>query len=260
MDSEIYLDLNTFFHRLDPRTKITLLLAAFVIILYFQDPLWVLPIGLLILAQGYFSKSLKNLNRIRVLMIILAVSSVVMWTIFSSGKTTLFWVFKVEALEYSLGRTIVMLSLITEGMIFLSTTRNEEFVNGMIKMGLPYRVGFAISTALRLVPTIVTSSLTIAQAQRSRGLDLDSGGIIERIKKYSPLLIPVFVSTIRNTNIFSMALEAKGFGAREDRTFYIDPHLTKADFVVLAFIAVLFVSLTGLKIAGFGNIAGLIKY
>jgi energy-coupling factor transport system permease protein len=260
MDSEIYLDLDTFFHRLDPRTKITLLLVVFVVILYFQSPFWVLPIGLMVFAHGYFSKSLKNLNRIRVLMIILFVSSIVMWTIFSSGKTPLFWIFKLEALEYSLGRTIVMLSLITEGMIFLSTTRNEEFVIGMIKMGLPYRVGFAISTALRLVPTIVTSALTIAQAQRSRGLDLDSGGIFERIKKYTPLLIPVFVSTIRNTNIFSMALEAKGFGAREDRTFYIDPHMKKADYIILGFTAVLFVSLTALKIAGFGDIPGLIKF
>ena len=98
-------------------------------------------------------------------------------------------------------------------MIFLSTTRNEEIATGLARLGIPYRFAFAVSTALRLVPTIAATGSTISQAQRSRGLDLESGNVIERIRKYMPLLIPVFVSTIRSTNVFSMALESKGFGA-----------------------------------------------
>ena len=83
----------------------------------------------------------------------------------------------------------------------------------MIRLGMPYRVGFAISTSIRLVPTITSSTMTISQAQRSRGLDLDSGNLIARFRKFLPLLVPVFISAIRTTNIFAMALESKGFGA-----------------------------------------------
>jgi energy-coupling factor transport system permease protein len=166
----------------------------------------------------------------------------------------------VEAVKYSIARTLVMLSLITTGMILLSTTRNEELVIGMIKLGLPYRVGFAFSTALRLVPTIASSTQTIAQAQRSRGLDLDSGNILERLRKYIPLLIPVFISTIRGTNTFGMALEAKGFGAREERTFYLNPTIGQADYIVLAGLALLFAVTTYFKIAGYGMIEGLIRF
>lgn len=260
MDSEIYLDRNTLFHRLDPRTKILILMTVFVVVLYFEHPLWVLPISLLILLHGYLSKSLVNLKRIRFILIILTISSLVLWNLFSKGVTPLFGPVTVEGLLYSFNRILVMTSLITEGMIFLSTTRTEEFVLGMIRFGLPYRVGFAISTSLRMVPTIFSSVTIIGQAQRSRGLDLDSGNFIERVRKYTPLLIPVFVLTIRGTNVFGMALESKGFGARPKRTFFLKSQFGTADYLVIAFLVILLVVTTYLKIAGYGHIPGLTRF
>ncbi len=260
MDSEIYLDLNTVFHRLDPRTKILILLTVFVVVLYFEHPLWVLPISLLIILQGFLAKSLVNLKRIRLILIILTISSLILWNLFSKGRTPLFGPVTEEGLLFSLNRILVMTSLITEGMIFLSTTRTEEFVLGMIRFGLPYRVGFAISTALRMVPTIFSSVAIIGQAQRSRGLDLDSGNLIERMRKYMPLLVPVFVSTIRGTNLFGMALESKGFGARPKRTFFLNPQFGTADYVVMAFLAVLLVVTTYFKFVGYGHIIGLTRF
>ncbi len=260
MDSEIYLDRDTVIHRLDPRTKIFMLMTAFVLLLYFYDPLWVLPLSLLVLIWGRVARSLVNLKRIRYILVVLTVSSLIMWTLFSGGETQLFWIFEVEAVKYSIARTLVMLSLITSGMVFLSTTRSEEMVTGMIRLGLPYRVGFAISTALRLVPTIVGSTQTIAQAQRSRGLDLDSGNVFERLQKYIPLLIPVFISTIRSTNTFGMALEAKGFGAEKERTFYLEPEFKRNDYIMMVCLVVLFGVVTYFKIAGYGMIDGLIRF
>jgi energy-coupling factor transport system permease protein len=260
MDSEIYLDRNTLFHRLDPRTKILILMVVFVVVLYFEHPLWVLPVTLLILLQGYLAKSLVNLNRIRLILIILTISSLILWTLFSKGKTPLVGPITKEGLLYSLDRILVMTSLIIEGMLFLSTTRTEEFVLGMIRFGLPYRVGFAISTALRMVPTIFSSVEIIGQAQRSRGLDLDSGNLLERMRKYTPLLVPVFVSTIRGTNVFGMALESKGFGARPKRTFYLNPRFGPADYGVMALLVILFAAATYFKIMGYGHIPGLTRF
>ncbi len=65
MDSDIYLDLNTIIHRLDPRTKICILLTVFILVLYFENPLWTLPFTLLVILQGFFGKALVNLRRIR---------------------------------------------------------------------------------------------------------------------------------------------------------------------------------------------------
>jgi energy-coupling factor transport system permease protein len=140
----------------------------------------------------------------------------------------------------------------------MSVWRNKELILAMIKLGMPYRVGFAISTALRMVPTIASSIYTISQAQRSRGLDLESGNVIERIRKDVPSLIPVFISTIRGTNAFGVALETKGFGAGKDRTFYLK--METRDYITLAFSAAVVIVCLYLGIIGYGIISGLAKF
>ena len=260
MDSELYLDFDTVIHRLDARTKITLFFITFIGLVLFQNPLWLLPICSLILLQGLLSRSLINLRRIRYILIVLTISSLILWNLFASGQTHLFWFVDLESALFSIGRTMLMLFMITAGMILVSTTRNEALVLGMIKMGLPYRVGFAISTTIRLVPMIAGSLQIISQAQRSRGLDLESGNIFERLRKFMPLLIPVFISTIRSTNIFGMALESKGFGARPDRTFYLQSKMASLDHALVIFGVVFMVVIIYLKIQGYGNIPGLVRF
>jgi energy-coupling factor transport system permease protein len=260
MDAEIFIDNNSFIHRLDPRVKIIIFLLTFVAILLFQNPLWMLPITILIIAQLIISGALVNLRRIRYILIVLTVSSMILWNLFSTGETQLFWRISVESMSFAIARTLLMVLMISAGMILITSTRNEELVNGMIRLGMPYRVGFAISTALRLVPTIVSSTITISQAQRSRGLDLESGNLLQRIKKFLPLLVPVFLSTIRSTNIFGMALESKGFGAKEERTFYLVFEMSKADYVALVFTIVFMLVSIYFAILGYGQIEGLIRF
>lgn len=219
-----------------------------------------LPVAILILIQLFVSGAYKNLRRIRYILIVLTISSMILWNFFSNGETPLFWIFEVESFYYALARTALMVLMISTGLILISSTRNEELVLGMIRLGLPYRVGFAISTSLRLVPTIASSTMTISQAQRSRGLDLDTGNVIERIKKFMPLLVPVFLSTIRNTNIFAMALESKGFGAREERTFYLKLEMRTADYLIVGFGILFTVASVVFAILGYGKIAGLTTF
>ena len=260
MDAELYLDNNSFIHRLDPRTKIMVFLLSFVAILLFQNPLFMLPVAFLIILQLVISGSLKNLLRIRYILIVMTISSLILWNLFAGGVTHLWWFLSVQSLEYSIARTLLIVLMISAGMILISTTRNEELVLGMIRLGMPYRVGFAISTSIRLVPTITSSTLTISQAQRSRGLDLDSGNLIVRLRKFLPLLVPVFISAIRTTNIFAMALESKGFGAREKRSFYLKLEMKKADYWVLAFTIIFMLASITLSILGYGQIPGLIHF
>jgi energy-coupling factor transport system permease protein len=260
MDSEIYIDNNSFIHRLDPRTKIIVFLLTFVAILMFENPLWMLPVAFLIVLQLVVSGSFRNLRRIRYILIVLTISSMVLWNLFSSGVTPLFWIFTLESFLFAIARTMLMVLMISAGMILISTTRTEELVLGMIRLGMPYRVGFAISTALRLVPTIASSTVTIGQAQQSRGLNLQSGNLLERIRKFLPLLVPVFISTIRSTNIFGMALESKGFGAREKRTFFLQIHMTPTDWAVLAFAVAFIVASITFYALGYGRIPNLTRF
>jgi energy-coupling factor transport system permease protein len=233
-----------------------LLVGTFVLAFLFVNPLYGLVVLAVVLLFGYLAKSLINLKRIWFILLMIAVMSVIMWTIFASGETPLFWFVEREALLYGMGVALRIDITVIAGMIFLSTTRNEEIANGLVKLGIPYRFAFAISTALRLVPTVAATGSTIGQAQRSRGLDLDSGSIAERVRKHIPLLVPVFISTIRSTNVFSMALESKGFGASPDRTYFLRLAMGRQDVLVLLMFAVLLVAALALRLLGYGGIEG----
>ena len=256
MDPSLYLDRDTWVHRLDPRTKMFLLLGMFALPFVFLDPLYEVAVLALVLFFGYLAKALTNLRRIWFILVATAVLSIVLWSIFGSGQTPLFLFVEREAVLYGVAIALRIDITVIAGMIFLSTTRNEEVAFGLVRLGIPYRFAFAVSTAFRLVPTIMATGYTIGQAQRSRGLDLESGNILRRIRKYVPLLIPVFVSTIRSTNVFSMALESKGFGATPQRTFFLRIGMDRRDFLVLAVFVALLAGSIALRIAGYGGLEG----
>ncbi len=256
MDPSLYLDRDTFVHRLDPRTKMLLLLGTFVLAFVFLNPLYLAGVMALVLISGYLAESLANLRRIWFILLAIAAVSTILWTVFGSGQTPLFLFVEREALMYGIAVALRIDITVVTGMIFLSVTRNEEIATGLARLGIPYRFAFAVSTALRLVPTIAATGATISQAQRSRGLDLDSGNFLERIRKYVPLLVPVFISTVRSTNVFSMALESKGFGAGRKRTFFLRISFGWRDAVALVvFVALLAGSIT-LRALGYGGLEG----
>jgi energy-coupling factor transport system permease protein len=183
---------------------------------------------------------LSNLKRIRVVLVMITLFSLLIWSIAERGETR-FFIFSLEGLFYGFMIAVKTNLMIVAGMVFLSTTKIEEIHEGLVKLKLPYRGAFAFSTAIRLVPMIVATSYTIIQAQKSRGLDLDSGTLFEKIRKYVPLMIPTLVSVIRGTNVFSMALESKGFGYSSVRTNYLELRMKGHDYV-MACIGILIVA------------------
>lgn len=234
MDMFLYLDKETILHRLDPRTKLILLLCSFVMALLFKNLYALGFVALLVLAYGIAGRALSNLKRIRVILIMIFLLSIVLWSFsFQGGITKLFGPVTLEGVMFGVGTGLKFITMITSGMIFLSTTKMEEISLGLVKLKVPYRGAFAFSTALRLVPMIVSTSYTIVQAQSSRGLDLKSGNIIQRTKKYVPLLIPTILSVIRSTNVFAMALESKGFGYTDERTNYLNIAFQSQDYIFL---------------------------
>ena len=233
MDMFLYIDKDTFLHRLDPRTKLAVMFGSFVIALLFESLPILLALAVIILLYGHSGKVLSNLKRIRVILFMIGLMSIVIWSITRGGETKLLGPITLEGIIYGITVGIKFNVMIISGMIFLSSTTIEGISLGLVKLKVPYRGAFAFSTAIRLVPMIVATSYTITQAQRSRGLDLDSGSFIQRIKKYVPLIIPTFVSVIRSTNIFSMALESKGFGYDKERTYYMELSFRSVDYVIL---------------------------
>jgi energy-coupling factor transport system permease protein len=222
MNLFLYLDLDTPVHRLDPRTKIFLLLGSFVAAVLFFQPGPLLALLVVLVVYGAVGRVLSNLRRVWALLLSIAAVSIASWSVFAQGSTPLLWHLTWEGLRFGLGAAIKIDSMIISGLIFLSTTKTEEIILGLIHLRVPYQAAFAFSLAIRMVPTIIGTAVTVTEAQRSRGLDLTSGSVITRLRNHIPLLVPIFLHTLRNTDQLAKALESRGFGARRERTSYLE--------------------------------------
>jgi len=207
--------------------------ASFVVALMFDSILILSILGVLILIYAHSGDTLSNLKRIRFVLIMIAIFSLVIWSLMKGGETKLFGPITLEGVFFGIATGLKFNIMIISGMVFLSSTKIEEISLGLTKLKIPYRGAFAFSTAIRLVPSIVATAYTIVQAQKSRGLDLDSGNLYQKLKKYIPLLVPTIVSVIRGTNVFSMALESKGFGYSSERSNYLEIKIQKTDAILM---------------------------
>ncbi len=252
MNIFLYLDKDTWIHRLDPRTKMIGVLILSIICLCFNHPLYMFAISLGVMLIAISAKALPNFWRLRIILTLLFVFSTVIWPFFIKGPTPL-WSWgslqvSQESLFYAIAMGLRLGTFVSIGLIFLSTTRNEELTNGLIRMGVPYPVAFALSTALRLVPTFAGAGATIIQAQISRGLDFESGSIFSRIGKFIPQAVPLFIYAIRHTNLLAMALESKGFSPESKRTLYYEPRMERIDYVVLTILMMTLIILLSIRL------------
>lgn len=211
-----YRPTGSFFERVHPSSKLICLLLAFIPPFFSRNPLQVLPYFLLLMVVAPAVGAGPNLRRSGVIMLILFFMSVILWSIFQRGETRLFGLGPVaitrEGVSYGLMVGLRLNCFVLAAVIFLTSTPLEAVAYGLSRLGLPFVVSFTISLAFRLTPLFLEAGRTIATAQKARGLDLDAGGPIKRLRRYIPIIVPVIVSGLRRADQLAIALESKGFG------------------------------------------------
>ncbi|MGA9388213.1 MAG: energy-coupling factor transporter transmembrane component T, partial [Candidatus Bathyarchaeia archaeon] len=99
---------------------------------------------------------------------------------------------------------------------------------------VPYELVFAFTTAVRFVPVLAEEAQTIMDAQKARGLELERGNFLKRIRNYIPILIPLIVSAIRRSLELAEAMESRAWGATKKRTNLYALRMHRGDFTLLA--------------------------
>lgn len=249
MNLGFYRPTGGFFELVHPATKLICLLLAFVPPFFSRDPLQVLPYFLLLLTAALTTGAGPNLRRIGSIMLILFCMSVVLWSIFQRGETRLFGLGPIavtrEGVSYGLMIGLRLNCFVLAAVIFLTSTPIEAVAHGLSRLGLPFVVSFTVSLAFRLTPLFLEAGRTIVMAQKTRGLDLDCGGPIERLRRYIPIIVPVIVSGLRRADQLAIALESKGFGNRCKRTMLLEYPVGWRDLtLLLVLLAVIAVSAT----------------
>jgi len=90
-----------------------------------------------------------------------------------------------------------------------------------------------MSIALRFIPTLMEETAKIMNAQKARGVDFSSGGLLKRAKALVPILIPLIVSSFRRADELAMAMECRCYRGGKGRTKMTVPHLHAGDFAAL---------------------------
>ena len=237
MNVSLYLPSNTWVHQLDGRTKILVVLSVFILALCFSHPGYLIVVFGLVIGMLGVSCAGPNVRKTWVLTALLFCYSVILWPFFVEGRTPVpvlrslgvTW----EGITVGMGMGLRLLTMLWGGIWLLSTTTVEELALASQRLGFPSRVGFAFSLAFRWVGMLLGAGVGVVQAQRSRGLDMTSGGFWGRIRKYVPLVVPLIGHALRQTNLLAMSLESKGFHPSVRRRFYAVQQLKLKDYMVI---------------------------
>jgi energy-coupling factor transport system permease protein len=208
-------------HRLDPRSKFVLMIGFFASALMFTNIFALITILLAQIPVVLLAKTIKRWLQSMRGMLLYAGFIFVMNLIFGTAF--------VQAIAFS----VRFLAVVSAFSLFFMTTSADDLGLALEQIHAPYTIAFTFTTAVRLVPTMAVDAQTVVDAQRSRGLELDKGNFMKRIRNYVPILIPLIISAIRRSVELAEALEARGFGATEKRTSIITLKMHWTDYVVI---------------------------
>jgi energy-coupling factor transport system permease protein len=219
-------------HNLDPRIKFVYVCAVFVAAILFGEilpliALFLMPIPFVFLAgvQKEWLRSLRGAAFLATFIFLVNIAS----NFFTSG-----YVLTAMAVETAAAMTLRFVVLVESFSVLFLTTSPDHLGLALEQTHMPYEFAFAFTTAVRFVPVLAEEAQTIMDAQKARGLELEKGGFLKRIRNYVPVLIPLIVSAIRRSLELAEAMESRAWGATKKRTNLYALKLHRGDFALLA--------------------------
>ncbi|MFZ5825596.1 MAG: energy-coupling factor transporter transmembrane component T family protein [Bacillota bacterium] len=131
----------------------------------------------------------------------------------------------------AMGLRIFDITLIS--LLYVLTTSPRQMTMGLRGVGIPFPVAHLFSMIFRLTPMVQHDVAMIKEAQQVRCLDLESGSAFARLRRYSALLGPLMISSLRRVQLIANALDAKGFQLTGGRhRFFQAPRWAGPDLLV----------------------------
>ena len=139
-----------------------------------------------------------------------------------------------EQLFYEFNIFIKYFSVIPVALLFVITTHPSEFASSLNRIGVPYKFSYAVSIALRYIPTVQEDFITISKAQQAKGIDISKNvKLTTRIKNVSYTLLPLIFSSIDKIDVISNAMLLRGFRKKNRRTWYHARKMKISDIVAI---------------------------
>ena len=246
---------DTVVHRLDARTK--LILVVVYIIALFQANGWisyaiVTAATALCMALSHI-KPANIFKGLKPMLFIIALTAVL--NIFYTEGTPVVpgWIITWEGIERAVQMMLRIVLLITGTFLLTYTTSPIALTDGLEllldplkKIKVPvHEMTIMMSMALRVIPTLIEETDKIMSAQKARGADFESGGLMQRAKALLPVLVPLFVSAFRRADDLAVAMESRCYHGGEGRTRMKQLVMRRRDWIALtvgaAFLALMII-------------------
>ena len=249
-----YLPRKSVVHELTGTTKLAFfLLFTFASMITYNT--WVL-LGLMAVSFAAFKLSNIKLREVRFMLVFmlvfLALNDLFIFLFDPNQGTTLygtrtvlchlFWRYDLtaEQLFYMFNISLKYFVALPVAILFISATNPSEFAASLNSIGASYKVGYSVAIALRYIPDIQRDYHSISQAQQARGVELGrSEPFFKRLKNAVSILLPLILTSLNRIDTISNAMELRGFGKSDKRTWYTRRPFDRRDFIALGFGAVL---------------------
>ncbi|MCI7095656.1 MAG: energy-coupling factor transporter transmembrane protein EcfT [Clostridiales bacterium] len=222
---------NSVIHRLDPRTKLIVLVVY--IVALFLAANWVsyaLIAAFLLTVIKISTIPPKSIVRGMKPLVMILVFTAVLNLFFTGGETVLvhFWIVTItaEGLERAIFMVLRILMLISGTFLLTYTTSPISLTDGLEslmgplkKLRVPvHELSMMMCIALRFIPTLIEETDKIMSAQKARGADFETGNLVEKAKALIPILVPLFISAFRRADELATAMECRCYQGGEGRT------------------------------------------
>ena len=244
-------------HRMDPRVKILLAIAYIVAIFLCR---YVLTYALILLFTCFLiavsgiplRTVLRSLRPIVIILLITSLINILM----TGGEQIVFeWKF-IHIYREGLWRALfmavrVVLLVISASLLLTYTTSPIDLTDAIESLLTPlkwihvpvHEFAMMMSIALRFIPTLIEETERIMNAQKSRGSDLSTGGLVKRARALIPIIVPLFISAFQRALDLATAMECRCYRGGKGRTRLRAYHLHACDFVMPILFAALIVGI-----------------
>jgi energy-coupling factor transport system permease protein len=234
----LYLAGTGLFYRLDPRTKLAFAASLTIYLAAESRPHMLLLALLLLHVLATLSRTTRRhipflWRTLATLLLMIVLLGSIRWrapeALLAIGPLA----FTVDGLWTAVGLAARIFGLSLAFSLLLWTTEPGDAVAGLVRLGLPFELGFPAIMALQYVASFRRQFQHILQAQQSRGLTFDRKNPLQMARAYIPVLVPLIITALRAVDHLSLALQSRGFISNQRRTSRRQLVLRRRDWLFL---------------------------
>lgn len=241
---------NSFVHKMDSRMKIILTMLLIVSIFVCKNIVSLLLVVICTFLLVFVSKIpiktvLKSIKPLAIIIVITALLNIFYGKgepLVELGRLKI----TMNGIETAVFMAIRIITLVVISSLLTYTTSPTDLTDALERLMKPltllkvdvHSIAMTMTIALRFIPTLIEEIQKIMSAQKSRGADMDSGGLIHRAKALIPVLIPLFISSFRRANDLAYAMECRCYRGGAGRTKMKVMKMTARDFIALAAVVI----------------------